>query len=242
MCLVAASKIFNLEPMSQGVPQSLEHNETLYVNNLNDRIASKKLKDELMTHFSKFGPCDIIVMSSLRRRGQAWVIYETRDSSETALNSLQGESIFGKSMRIAFSRNTSDATLIRKGLPPSRSKMESPSEEPSKRLKSSTEVPNFFTIDNSSARGSSTSGSGLRSYSAPNRVLIVENFSERTHASDLETLFSIYPGFVEVRLIPGRGVAFVEFTDDHRSQPALNKLNGHELRDGSRISVSNSKI
>jgi|LauGreDrversion4_2_1035121.scaffolds.fasta_scaffold143872_2 RNA recognition motif-containing protein len=235
-------KKFWLKTMPQAVDESLEPNETLYVNNLNDRIAPKKLQDELMRGFSKFGSCEVIVMSSLRRRGQAWIIYETQESSKAALHSLQGETVFGKPMRIDFSRNISDATLIRKGLPRVRSKKESIPQELTKRTKTAADVPTFFSVENASSRGSATISAGPRSYTAPNRVLIVENYSESTQASELECLFSSYPGFVELRVIPGRGVAFVEFTDDHRSQPALNNLNGKELKDGSRIFVSNSKV
>ena len=50
--------------------------------------------------FQAFGGIvDIIAMKSLRRRGQAWIIFEKGSASTKALESLQGFPLYNKPMR-----------------------------------------------------------------------------------------------------------------------------------------------
>ncbi|CAE7226879.1 unnamed protein product [Symbiodinium natans] len=52
-------------------------NQTLYVNNLNDKINVETLKKSLREVFAAFGGIiDIVAMKSLKRRGQAWIIFK----------------------------------------------------------------------------------------------------------------------------------------------------------------------
>ena len=215
--------------------------ETLYVRNLNERIRIEKLKDELSVIFRKFGPCTVIAMKGIRRKGQAWIVFDSVESSERALQALQGQTLHGKQMEISFSCNDSHETLIRKGLQVKR-KVSEPSDDPEvKRGRALPAVDNFFSAAEPVARPTDKTSAGTRPYIPPNRVLLVENLPEKIGISEIESLFNVYAGFVEVRSIPGRKMAFVEFTDDHRSQVPLNKLNGFEFRDGSRISISNCR-
>merc|ERR1719343_1282833 len=88
----------------------LPPNQTLYVNNLNDKINVETLKKSLREGFAAFGGiADIIAMKSLKRRGQAWIIFKEVASSTNALKSLQGFPFYNKPMRINYSRTKSDA-------------------------------------------------------------------------------------------------------------------------------------
>merc|ERR1740133_114013 len=87
----------------------LPPNQTLYVNNLNDKINTETLKKSLREVFAAFGGIiDIIAMKSLKRRGQAWIIFKELSSATNALKSLQGFPFYNKPMRIAYGRNKSD--------------------------------------------------------------------------------------------------------------------------------------
>jgi U2 small nuclear ribonucleoprotein B'' len=47
----------------------------------------------------------------------------------------------------------------------------------------------------------------------------------------LAMLFRQYPGFVEVRLVPGKtDIAFVEFADESQASVAKEGLNGFKVR------------
>merc|ERR1719375_2804892 len=47
-------------------------------------------------------------MKSLRRRGQAWIIFKEVPSASNALKSLQGFPFYNKPMRINYARSKSD--------------------------------------------------------------------------------------------------------------------------------------
>merc|ERR1719410_2634463 len=88
---------------------NLPPNQTLYVNNLNDKINVETLKKSLREVFAAFGGIiDIIAMKSLKRRGQAWIIFKESSSATNAFKSLQGFPFYNKPMRINYSRTKSD--------------------------------------------------------------------------------------------------------------------------------------
>jgi RNA recognition motif-containing protein len=172
-------------------------------------------------------------MSSLRRRGQVWVIFDSIEDASAAMNKLQGELAFGKRMRISFSRNISDKTRQRKGMEP-RQKRTTPlvAAEP---ITKKPEGSSFFETSVAAPKTSS------QSYNPPNRILFIENLSETCSADSLAPIFSQFEGFIEVRLIPSRGVGFAEFQDEYKSQAALAKLQGKELEKGRFLMISNAK-
>merc|ERR1712098_861821 len=82
---------------------------TLYVNNLNDKINTDILSKGLREIFSAFGEIqDLVCMKSLRRRGQAWVVFKELPSSGAALKALQGFPFYNKPIRIAYAKTKSD--------------------------------------------------------------------------------------------------------------------------------------
>ena len=71
--------------------------QTLYVNNLNDKLPKEQLKEQLYLLFSRFGTIlDVVALKTERMRGQAWISYVKTQSAADALNSLQGFEFFGK--------------------------------------------------------------------------------------------------------------------------------------------------
>merc|ERR1712070_519490 len=62
------------EEEEEKVPPS----ETIYVNNLNEKIKGDALKTALRAIFKQFGNIlEIVAMDSMRRRGQAFVVFDT---------------------------------------------------------------------------------------------------------------------------------------------------------------------
>merc|ERR1740117_1036621 len=95
---------------AKGPISDLPPNQTLYVNNLNDKINVETLKKSLREVFAAFGSImDIVAMKSLKRRGQAWIIFKEAPSATNALKSLQGFPFYNKPMRINYARSKSDA-------------------------------------------------------------------------------------------------------------------------------------
>lgn len=74
-------------------------NNTIYINNLNEKVKKEELKKSLYAIFSQFGQIlDIVAMKTLKMRGQAFVIFKEIQSSTNALRSMQGFPFYDKPM------------------------------------------------------------------------------------------------------------------------------------------------
>jgi len=84
-------------------------NQTIYVNNLNEKVKKDELKRSLYHVFSQFGNIlEIIATKTYKMRGQAWVIFDDLSGSTKALREMQGFQFYGKAMRITFAKAKSD--------------------------------------------------------------------------------------------------------------------------------------
>jgi RNA recognition motif-containing protein len=64
----------------------------------------------------------------------------------------------------------------------------------------------------------------------PNKILFVTNLPEETNEMMLRVLFQQFPGFREVRLVPGRSdIAFVEYETDVQASEARSSLQGFKI-------------
>ncbi|KAG9496964.1 hypothetical protein J7337_011753 [Fusarium musae] len=91
---------------------------TVYVQNLEERVKLDALVDALRTVFAAFGNVvDIVAKKNLRAKGQAFVVYDSPESAQDAINEIDGFELFGKPMKLAFARTQSDKTVELKGNP-----------------------------------------------------------------------------------------------------------------------------
>lgn len=94
---------------------------------------------------------------------------------------------------------------------------------------------------------STTNGSGDKAYyeveeQEPNSILFLTNLPEETNEAMLTLLFNQFPGFKEVRLIPGRSdIAFVEFDNEYLSTTAKEALNGFNLSPTHKMRITFAK-
>ena len=59
--------------------------QTLYVNNLNDKLPKEQLKEELYLLFSQFGTIlDVVALKTERMKGQAWISFVTVQNATDA--------------------------------------------------------------------------------------------------------------------------------------------------------------
>jgi U2 small nuclear ribonucleoprotein B'' len=195
--------------------------------------------------FSKFGPCDVVAMSSLARRGQAWITYETIEQATAALESLHGQSAFSKKLRVSFARNVSDVTRVRKGLPPRQKRVkpftkaivpESTAMETEGISSRNQTSMDFFRTDQAAPKIPAT-----RAYNPPNKLIMVEDIPSGITDDELSHIFGKHPGFVEVRHIPSRGMAFVEFGDQNQSEFAMSQLGNLQIKPGCFVKLSYAK-
>ena len=94
---------------------------------------------------------------------------------------------------------------------------------------------------------SMTNGSGNKAHQEvvdqePNNILFLTNLPEETNEAMLTLLFNQFPGFKEVRLIPGRSdIAFVEFENEYLSGTAKEALNGFSLSPTHKMRITFAK-
>ncbi|XP_026223729.1 U1 small nuclear ribonucleoprotein A-like [Anabas testudineus] len=76
----------------------------------------------------------------------------------------------------------------------------------------------------------------------PNHILFLTNLPEETNELMLSMLFNQFPGFKEVRLVPGRhDIAFVEFENEVQAGAAREALQGFKITQTNAMKISFAK-
>ncbi|KAI7836005.1 hypothetical protein COHA_010089 [Chlorella ohadii] len=94
-------------------------NQTIYVNNLPEKIKKHELKQLLYALFGQFGKIiDVVTMRTDRLRGQAWIVFADIAAATNALRGMQGFPFYEKPVRVSYARTASNkvATVALTGL------------------------------------------------------------------------------------------------------------------------------
>ncbi|KAK4546203.1 hypothetical protein LTR36_002340 [Oleoguttula mirabilis] len=95
--------------MTTTVATTAPPNQSLYLQNLPEKLPKDDLRRALYMLFSTFGPVlDITALKTKAMRGQAHVLFRDQQSATQALRNCQGNEFFGREMRIAYSKNRSN--------------------------------------------------------------------------------------------------------------------------------------
>lgn len=246
-------------------------NNTIYISNLNEKVKKDELKKSLYAIFSQFGQIlDIVAIKTLKMRGQAFVIFKDINSATNALRSMQGFPFYDKPMRIQYSKKDSDIIAKMKGTfveRPKRKKEDEP-EVKKKRKGQSQQARQAAAMAAQAAGGATLPGvpqqvpaqqpaqpaqqpapaqQAPAAPSAipeqpPNQILFLTNLPEETNEMMLSMLFNQFPGFKEVRLVPGRhDIAFVEFENEVQSAAAKDALQGFKITPSNAMKISFAK-
>ncbi|CAH1785721.1 unnamed protein product [Owenia fusiformis] len=236
-------------------------NNTIYINNLNEKIKKEELKKSLFAIFSQFGQIlDIVAAKTLKARGQAFVIFKEVTSATSALRSMQGFPFYDKPMRIAYSKKDSDIIAKMKGTFVERPKKQKKVEEESGKRKkqkakreaaaaASNAAPKQFTPQMPAQAAApapsappAATGPTAMPEQPPNQILFLTNLPEETNEMMLSMLFNQFPGFKEVRLVPGRhDIAFVEFENEMQAAAAKDALQGFKITPSNAMKISFAK-
>jgi U1 small nuclear ribonucleoprotein A len=244
-------------------------NQTLYVNNLNDKINVETMKKSLREVFAAFGGIiDIIAMKSLKRRGQAWIIFKEVSAATNSLKSLQGFPFYNKPMRIGYAKSKSDVVAkadgsyverpkkivkredLRKGkTATSSAPVSTPAATSSTTISTPAATTSAATVAQKSIQDrigwnpNQTAAAAAPAPKAPmntepNRTLFVENLPPEATDTMLAMLFRQYPGFQEIRLIPGRNVAFADYQNEYQAGMAMQGLQGFAMTPEVKLSIT----
>jgi len=209
--------------------------------------------------FSEYGEIiDIVAKTNLKAKGQAFIVFDSIESAQKAIDEVQGFELFDKPMQLAFAKTRSDASVKRTGdeqefenhkrrrLAEKDKKKAAEAQEEQKRLKRA--APPGAVPDINARPIKATRGAGLKStntgaaavipdeYLPPNKILFVQNLPEEYDIDGLTAIFGRFEGFREVRLVPGRrGIAFIEYESEAGAITAKENTAGMALGDGSQI-------
>lgn len=223
------------------MPEEVIPNQTIYVNNLNERIKKEELRKALYAMFSQFGTVlDVVALKTLKMRGQAFVVFKDIASATNAMRTMQNFPFFDKPMRIQFGKSKSDVIskmdgtyfekLKERKIAAKRKAEEPPEEKAAKKQEVKKEKPKKEQANLQPKQ------------LPPNNILFVENLPEEANEMMLAMLFQQFPGFKEVRMVTGKkGIAFVEFENEVESGVAMNALQHFKITPTQLMVISYAK-
>jgi len=217
---------------STGPPPSA----TVYARNLEERIQVTQLIESLRELFSEYGTIiDIVAKTNLKAKGQAFIVFDTAEGAQKAIDEVQGFELFGKEMQLAFAKTRSDATVKRQGNEEDfeshkrrrlaeKDKKKAAEQAESQKLLKRPGLPDpaaaprpIKTTRGAGLKSSNPAGAAVipDEYLPPNKILFVQNLPDEYDIDALTAIFGRFEGFREVRLVPGRrGIAFVEYESE----------------------------
>jgi len=217
-------------------------NNTLYINNLNEKININELKHELLNLFLKFGKIfEIRISKSLKLKGQAFITFENINDSKKALLDLNGFEFFGKKLNINYAKQTSENYLVSIGKLKENKKKEKDIERKKKRNefyqklneeninqknKMIEKYYNEIYNNNNNDFNKIIEENNLNDEDKLNKILFVE-FDKNVNENDLKKIFSECKGFLNINMFNNK--AFVEFDNIVNAQYAKIKLNNSKI-------------
>ncbi|XP_021861779.2 U1 small nuclear ribonucleoprotein A [Spinacia oleracea] len=216
-------------------------NQTIYINNLNEKIKLEELKKSLNAVFSQFGKIrEVLAFKTLKHKGQGWVVFEEVSSATNALRQMQGFPFYDKPMRIQYAKTKSDVIAKADGTFVPREKRKRHEERGKKRREQHDATQTAAGMNYAGAYGvapplSQIPYMGAKPIvpelpAAPNNILFVQNLPHDATTLMLSVLFRQYPGFKEVRMVEAKpGIAFVEYENEMQSTVAMNALQNFKM-------------
>ncbi|KAG4303558.1 hypothetical protein PCANB_000006 [Pneumocystis canis] len=221
---------------------ALPPSETIYIRNLSEKVKINILKKSLEAVFSSYGTIlDIVAHKNIRMRGQAFVVFDSIDSAQKAIADVQSFTLFDKPMVLQYSKTKSDATVKRLGTE------EEFEEHKKKRLERKENLKATQTKTQQTQPPASKKSAPKKvqkqpsipdEHLPPHKILFLQKLPQNVTADILSAVFGRFPGFKEVRMVPGRaGIAFVEYERDEDAVIAKHGTIGMALS-GNIISVN----
>ncbi|KAJ3117705.1 SWI/SNF complex component snf12 [Phlyctochytrium bullatum] len=204
-------------------PPPTEPNKTIYIRNLNEKISLKILRRSLEAIFSSFGNIlELRASKCIKLRGQAFVTYDNQESATKALNEAQGFPLFSLPMDIQYARDKNYIFYAEEGTLEIQKKRRA--EEKAQKAQEPKKPKPEASIGST---GWFPGGAPIPAeFLPPNNILFIENLPPETTQQILSDLFNQFPGFKEVRLVPGKSdIAFVEYETEAQSTLAKQQLN-----------------
>ncbi|KAI9500746.1 hypothetical protein GGI25_003940 [Coemansia spiralis] len=181
--------------------------KTLYIRNLREKTKDSALIKALRALFETYGEIiEVRARHSIRMRGQAFIVFKNKEDAIKAHQEVQGFMLFGKPMFIEFSRAPSDATIADEG---------GDTEEFKQQRLVEKEQREREARDRIAQATASAAALAVSEAELPNKILFLQGLPADIAVPEIESTFSAYAGFVEVRWVSVKPeVAFVEYENE----------------------------
>jgi len=189
----------------------LTPNNTIYVNNLNEKLKRDELVQSLRHVFGQFGKILEITCYTkiLKAKGQAFIIFDKVESAQKALKEMQNFMFYNKPLRVAYAKTKSDVIAKRDGVFEERQK------RPRKEKKTEGQPP--------------TKKQQVQMPSAPkSNMLVVSNLPKEANMTMVKMLFRKYPGFQNVS-DTANGKCYVTFDSEFNATRAMTGMQGFKF-------------
>ncbi|ORY24574.1 hypothetical protein BCR39DRAFT_546542 [Naematelia encephala] len=219
--------------------------ETLYLQNLNEKVQIDVMKKTLASLFKPYRPLlPIVAHRNVRMRGQAFVGFADKESAARAKKDVHDFPLYGKAIQISFARSRSDAVVEKlegeEGLEAHKVQRL----EHKKRTRRSNPLrqkeQQRMKADETGAPSAKRQRIQMPDeYLPPNSVLFIQNLPEGTTSDDLREVFELHAGLVEIRTIPAKkDIAFVEYADEAAATIAKEALHNFKIDGETKMKVT----
>jgi RNA recognition motif-containing protein len=222
--------------------------ETIYVQNLNEKIKIDVMQQTLRALFKNYGNVlDVVAHRNIRMRGQAFVSFESIDVASQAVKEVKGFPLYGKPMQVSFAKTRSDAVVKEKE--PGHFDAHKVERLERKRKgrwnnphKKKARAKRAAALGDGAAPSTAPRRPIVQmpdEYLPPNKILFLQSLPQDVTQDALIQLFSQYPNLVEVRMIPTKkDIAFVEYTDEGSAGVAKDALHNYKLDGEHKIKIT----
>merc|ERR1719197_847243 len=145
---------------------------------------------------------------------------------------MQGFPFYEKPMRITYAKGKSDASAKLDGSYQAKDKAERAAKRKAEReeRKEAKKMGAMKQKEGDAGAAATASTTPSPAVALPNAILFVENLPDQVNEMMLSMLFQQFPGYKEVRLVPGKaGIAFVEFDGEMQSGVAMSGLQSFKI-------------
>lgn len=223
--------------------------------NLEERVRIPALKEALTEIFEEYGNViDVVAKQNVKAKGQAFIVFDSVDAAERALDEVQGFELFDKPMDLAFARTKSDAIVKMNGteqdfelhrrhrMAERERKQAQEQQDPQKAKRpAAAEVAPSQPQAKKPVKGAGLKSTGGTAgvipdeYLPPNKILFLRELPDEADVEMLSQIFSRFDGFKEVRMVPGRkGLAFVEYANQDGAITAKENTAGMSVGDSNK--------
>lgn len=224
--------------------------ETLYLQNLNEKVRTEVMKETLALLFKPYRPLlPVVAHGNVRMRGQAFVTFNDVDTANRARREVGEFPLYGKPVQIRFAKTRSDSAVKKLAGDEALDEHKKARLERKKKTRRDNPIRRKAAAKLRAGMDATTNGGALTAkrqkiqmpdeYLPPNNVLFIQNLPEGTTADDLRDVFSVHPGLLEIRTIPAKkDIAFVEYADEASAGLAKDALHNFKIDGETKMKVT----